>query len=241
MRILPLHIATVHRTDRNGSDSALRTGTVVATALMCQLLCLSASAMAQQINFSLTVDEGIIAEGIEPLDFNEKQAVINNGDVVSVDLITGDFHALGAIEIIAATAYEIDVIIDFPENLMPPEQRFDQIQKVPVTYRWAYNNTSASSCNETALENSELVPEGFSMARMAVRPWTGVTPGLPPEPMHGGIQTPDGNPGGDEFRREAALICLFIGGTITVPNVPSDDYSSDVSIEIRYSSPLTSK
>lgn len=196
--------------------------------------------MAQQINFSLTVDEGILAEMVTPLDFNEKKAVINNGDVVSVNLNSTDYHALGVIEIIAAAEYEIDIIIDFPENLEPPEQRFDQIQKVPVTYRWAYNNASASSCNATALDNSEAVPDGFSTARLAVSPHSGVTPGLPPEPLHGGIQTPEDNPGGSEFRREAALICLFVGGEITVPNVPSDIYSSDISIEIRYSSPLSS-
>lgn len=206
-----------------------------------QPILLAHTAHAQQINFSLTVEEGILAEPIQNLSFNEKEPVISNGDLVSVELVNEDFNALGVIEIIAASEYEIDVIIDFPSELMPPGERFDQIQTVPVSYRWAYNNASESACNASALENSHVVPDGFSTARFAVRPHTGATPGLPPAPMHGGILAPEGNPGGGEFRREASIVCLYIGGEIDVPNVPSDTYSSDVQIEIRYSNNLSSR
>lgn len=212
--------------------------------LVCALpLLLRVTAAEAQINFALSVGDGMYAEGLQNLDFTQKNGgIVRHGDMVTVALSSNDEPYLGAIEVIAAKGYEIDVDIIFDTDLRPPAARFDRQQTLPVEYSWSYNNKNPDSCDAHAVAHATGVPAGFSTARFESLPYGGTTPGLPPAPMHGGINGGQTFGSGDDevtFRREAVRVCLFFGGFLdTVPIIPNDTYSAEIVVNIRYSEPL---
>lgn len=198
-------------------------------------------AQAQQIDFSLTVGEGIQAEVLQVLDFNKfnGDAPLVNRESYTVPLTSAMSEVLGIVRITAAEEFEIEIDIDFDGSVLrPPSDRVDQAQVLPVVYTWGYSNRGSIDA-ATAINHIQPVPVGFAEARFPVLRSTTTHPGLPPAPVHGGLGVERTRSGvTTTYQRPVADVYLFIAGIVTVPNVPSGTYSGNVQISISYAGVL---
>lgn len=228
----------------NRLSSVRDTGAMQICALAMILIIMAPFAprtQAQQIDFSLTVGEGIQAEVLQVLDFNKfnGDAPLVNRETYTVHLTSAMSEVLGIVRITAADEFEVEIDIDFDGSVLrPPSDRVDQAQVLPVVYTWAYSNRGSIDA-PTALHHIHSVPAGFAEARFPVLSSTTSHPGLPPAPVHGGLELDRARSGiTTSHQRPVADVYLFIAGSVTVPNVPSGTYSGNVQISVSYAGVL---
>lgn len=148
---------------------------------------------AQRINFSTFVQgdalDLTIVQNQAGLNFsNQRQIFVGDPQATSIDLMSQNAVVL---EIEGPIEYDVLLEFDFPAGLS--FGGLDTGVRVPLDFRFAYNNTGEPDDNSRRMSAVE-VPGLYRTLQLPMRARrAGGPPPPPPTPMHGGFVRPRGS------------------------------------------------
>jgi len=180
-------------------------------------LLLTGKVMGQRVSFGLYATENIVLTplGTGALDFNTKQHILLSGQTVTVNLAD---DATAILTITGRLDQEITVTIDAPGTL-----DLNVSNSIPLSVKFAYSNTGASTDVQAKLSATEMAT-GFTSATFPILRRASGLPAPPPTPSHSGYVAPTGT------------AYIFLYGTLgAVPtNAAAGFYSGNINVHVSY-------
>jgi hypothetical protein len=182
------------------------------------IVCLMVPSFSQRIGFGLYTTDGILLDygSVDELDFNAKQPVIVEGNLVSITL---NDDCAAVIMITARADLDVSVSVDAPSYLY-----LDEENQIPLSIGMSYCNMGVLG-EEAAKQQAVNVPAGFTDITFQMLRRNSEPPGPPPSPVNSGSQA------------MTVVAYIFLYGILgTVPETSSaGEYTGIINIYIEYS------